>query len=42
MNDQQKRAINTPCYLACETTNPRLARSGREHTEILSVNAGYE
>ena len=42
MNVQQRRAIETPCYLGFETTNMALSRKREHHSEVLSVNAGYE
>ena len=42
MNTQQWRAIEQPAYMGFEAARPRLGRRRGDHTEVLSVNAGYE
>jgi hypothetical protein len=43
MNEQQKTAMEHPCFLASETAHPRYMRveKGRCST-IVTINAGYE
>ena len=42
MNTQQRRAIQKPTYFGFEVLNPRFSRGRAHHSEILTVNAGYE
>ena len=42
MNTAQRRALAHPIYLACETLTARSKRSAQHHSEIITINAGYE
>ena len=42
MNTQQLRAFQRPGYFAFETLSPRFMKAKADHSEILTVNAGYE
>ena len=42
MTPQQRKAIAAPCYLAAETLQPRFRSTRGLHTEVLTINAGYE
>ena len=42
MNKQQRLAIQHPAYMGFEAARPVLGRVRGNHTEVLSVNAGYE
>ena len=39
---QQRKAINSPCYLGCEVVNPAFRKGCKSWSEILTVNVGYE
>ena len=42
MTPQQRRALKSPCLLACETMLPDYRLVGKMGTYIITVNAGYE
>ena len=42
MNKQQKRALANPAYFGFETMHPRFGRRRSHHSEVLTVNAGWE
>ena len=42
MNAQQRQALQYPCLLGFDVTHPRFARRLRWHSEVLSINKGYE
>ena len=42
MNAQQRRALNHPTYFGFETLRPKFGRKRLHHSEVLTVNQGYE
>ena len=42
MNTQQRRAIQKPTYFGFEVLNTRFSLGKARHSEVLTVNAGYE
>lgn len=42
MTDAQTTALESPCYLACETMKPVFRRRAGPTTVVLTVNTGYE
>ena len=42
MNPAQEQAIASPNYLAIEALDPRYRRQAGEHSELLTVEAGWE
>ena len=42
MTPMQKAAMQSQCYLAVETMNPRLSFSFGKYTLLVSINSGYE
>ena len=42
MNTAQRRALTRPALFGFETLNPRFGRRKLHHSEVLSVNAGWE
>ena len=42
MTPEQRRAIESPCYLAIETALPRYAHRMDLGSLVLTVNSGYE
>ena len=42
MNAQQRQALQHPAYLAFECSHSRFGRRLRYHSEVVTVNNGYE
>ena len=42
MNQQQLNAIRQPCLLGFENMHPHFGRMRGSHSEVLTVNTGYE
>ena len=42
MNTQQLRAMQRPRYFAFEVLSSKFGRRKAHHSEVLTVNAGYE
>ena len=42
MTPAQRKALNHPCLLACETMHPRFTHRSADRCIRITVNTGYE